>query len=71
MLTEMDLKILNILKIRHLITKSELIMQLNREGINGNLANIEKLTDMGYVERVESLGTCLVITQKGMRILEE
>lgn len=71
MLTEMDLKILNILKIRHLITKSELIIQLNREGINGNLANIEKLTDMGYVDRVESLGTCIVITQKGMRVLEQ
>jgi len=70
MLSETDMKILDILKGRHLITKSELNGLLRKEDWNGGQVSVDRLMEMGYIDKVESLGTCLVITQKGIRLLE-
>lgn len=32
---------------------------------------IQRLSNMGYIQKVESLGTCFVITQEGARALKE
>lgn len=69
MLSDVDKRVLELLSKQLLVTKSELIVQLNREKHNGSDISIHKLREMGYIDRVESLGTCLVITQKGMRAL--
>jgi hypothetical protein len=71
MLSDVDRKILEMLSRQLLVTKGELILQLNREKHNGTDISIGRLRDMGYIDKVESLGTCLVITQKGMRALKD
>lgn len=71
MLNDVEKKILQLLSKQLLVTKGELIIQLNREKHNGSDVSIGKLRDMGYLDKVESMGTCLVITQKGMRALKE
>lgn len=71
MLNDMERRILQLLSKQLLVTKGELIVQLNREKHNGSDVSIGKLRDMGYLDKVESMGTCLVITQKGMRALKE
>ncbi|UCD07756.1 MAG: hypothetical protein JSW41_02180 [Candidatus Aenigmatarchaeota archaeon] len=67
----MERRILELLSKQLLITKGELTVQLNRERHNGSDISIHRLREMGYIDKVESLGTCLVITQKGMRALNE
>ena len=71
MLSDVEKRILELLSKQLLVTKSELIVQLNREKHNGSDISIHKLREMGYIDKVESLGTCLVITQKGMRALAD
>jgi hypothetical protein len=71
MLSDVEKRILELLSKQLLVTKSELIVQLNREKHNGSDISIHRLRDMGYIDKVESLGTCLVITQKGMRALAD
>ena len=69
MLTETEKKILDLLKERHLITKEEVNRILGMQG-NGASISFSRLIQMGYVEKVESLGTCFVITQDGIRALK-
>ena len=71
MLNDVERRILELLSRQLLVTKGELIVQMNREKHNGSDVSLGRLRDMGYVDKVESLGTCLVITQKGMRVLKE
>jgi len=71
MLSEVEKKILELLSRQLLITKGELVVQLNRERYDGTSVSIQRLREMGYIDKIESLGTCLVITQKGMRALKE
>ena len=71
MLSETEEKILDILKGKHLITKHELVKHLQKEEWDGTQVNVDRLMDMGYIDKIESLGTCLVITQKGIRFLED
>ena len=71
MLSDGDRRILELLSKQLLVTKGELLVQLNREKHNGSDVSIGRLKEMGYIDKVESLGTCLVITQKGMRALKE
>lgn len=71
MLSDVERRILELLSKQLLITKGELVVQLNRERHNGSDISIHRLREMGYIDKVESLGTCLVITQKGMRALNE
>ncbi|RKX98132.1 MAG: hypothetical protein DRP54_08500 [Spirochaetes bacterium] len=69
MLSEMEKRILRILSQNLLLTKSELARKLDKDEYDGTHASVSKLMELGYIEEVESLGTCLVITQKGMRAL--
>jgi len=69
MLTHVENEILSIMSKRQLITKSELIIQLKRDNHNGVEGAVQRLKDMGYLDSVESLGNCLVITQSGIRTL--
>ena len=71
MLTDMDRKVLEILNKKLLTTKTELAMALNKEDFDGTEINIQRLKEMGYVEKVESLGIVFVITQRGIRALRE
>jgi len=71
MLSESEKKIMEILSKQLLITKGELIMQLEKEKLDGADVSLNKLRSMGYIEKVESLGTCYVLTQAGQRALRE
>lgn len=71
MLTETDKKVLEILNNKLLTTKTELAMALNKEDFDGTEVNIQRLRELGYVEKVESLGIVFVITQKGIRALKD
>ena len=71
MLSESERKIMEILSKQLLITKGELMMQLEKEKLNGAETSLGRLRNMGYVEKVESLGTCFVLTQSGQRALKE
>ena len=70
MLSEMEKKILKLMSEKLLITQAELVMSLEKERVNGAEMGIQRLKNMGYIERVESLGTCLVLTQQGQRALK-
>lgn len=71
MLTMVENEILNIMNKQQLITKSELSIQLKKDNHNGVDNAVQRLKDMGYIDSVESLGNCLVITQSGIRTLRE
>lgn len=67
MLSDTERKILEIMSKQLLINKGELVSRLEQAGINGTGLNLGKLLEMGYVEKVESLGVCYVLTQAGQR----
>lgn len=71
MLTSEEKRVLEVINSRLLITEKELNSILNNENMNGGSSTVKKLMDSGYVDRVHSLGTCIVITQKGMRALNK
>jgi len=62
--------VLEIMSKRQLITKSELSVQLKKDNYDGVDMAVQRLKDMGYIDNVESLGNCLVITQSGIRTLQ-
>jgi arginine repressor len=68
MLSEVENRILEFASKRHLVTKGEIADLLQRNACNGTDSSVSRLSEMGYLEKIESLGTCFVITQKGMRI---
>lgn len=70
MLSENDRKILQIMDKNLLMTTGELARIMETE-YNGNASSLQRLMEMGYVEKVESIGTALVVTQKGMRAVKE
>lgn len=67
MLSDTERKVLEIMSKQLLINKGELISKLEQSGVNGTGLNLGKLLEMGYVEKVESLGVCYVLTQSGQR----
>jgi len=67
MLSEVEQKILEFASERQLVTKAEIAGLLNRSACNGTDASVSRLSEMGYMDKIESLGTCFVITQKGLR----
>jgi len=69
MLNENDKKVLEIISKQQLITKSELAQKVNSGDYSKIQTHVSRLMELGYIEQVESLGTCLVITQKGMRAI--
>jgi hypothetical protein len=53
---------------QNLVSKSELISKFKARGsLETGLA---RLMDLGFVSKIESLGTCYVATQKGIRTFE-
>ena len=54
-----------------LLRKAEIASIANLADINGVDVTIGRLSEMGYVDKVESLGLCYVITQKGLRLIKE
>lgn len=71
MLTDDERRALEIMSQRHLITKEEIALLANGQGASGFQLNFQHLIDLGYIEKVESLGTCFVITQAGIRAVRE
>jgi len=71
MITDVDRRVLKIMGKNLLVTTGELSRMLQKEDLNGNSFSISRLLELGYVEKVESIGTTLVITQKGLRALKE
>ena len=71
MLSQTDRKVLEIFSKKLLVTKEELAMQLSREKQDGIDTVIQHLKSMDYIDKVESLGNCFVITQTGIRALKE
>lgn len=67
MLSEVENRILEFASKRHLVTKGEIADLLQRSACNGTESSMSRLSEMGYLEKIESLGTCFVITQKGIR----
>lgn len=67
MMSDVENKILDLASKTHLITKEEIARKLNRDDYNGTETSIGRLQEMGFIAKVESLGTSFVITQKGIR----
>jgi uncharacterized membrane protein len=69
MLTDNERKIMEILRERQIVTKEEInrVFRTNGDGVS---LSFNRLVEMGYVEKIESLGTCYVITQEGSRAMK-
>ena len=67
MMSDVETKILELASKNLLITKEEIARKLNRDNYNGTDTSIGRLQEMGLLDKVESLGTSFVITQKGIR----
>ena len=67
MMSDVETKILELASKNLLITKEEIARRLNRDDYNGTETSIGRLQEMGFLDKVESLGTSFVITQKGIR----
>jgi hypothetical protein len=66
-LSDVDRRILDILAGQLLVNKTELTRKI---GSNGVGTSLDKLMNMGFVDKVESLGICYVITQQGIRAMK-
>ena len=71
MLTENDRRILQVMSKNLLMTTGELSRSLKSIEPNGGPPSIQRLLEMGYIEKVESIGTTLVVTQKGLRAIRD
>ncbi len=67
MMSEIENKILELASKNLLITKEEITRFLNRNDYDGTSVSVGRLQELGYLDKVESLGTSFVITQKGIR----
>lgn len=67
MMSEVERRILELAAKNLLITKEEIARMLDRDSTNGASVSVSRLQGMGYLDKVESLGTAFVITQKGIR----
>ncbi len=70
MLSDQEKRILEVISKQLLITKGEIMSFLNKEKVNGTDVLLQRLRDSGYIDKVESLGTCFVVTQKGIRAMK-
>jgi len=66
-LSDVDRRILDILSGQLLVNKTELARKV---GLTGIVTSLDRLMNMGFVEKVESLGVCYVITQQGIRAMK-
>jgi len=70
MLSEQERRVLELVSRQLLVTKGEIMSFLNKEKVNGTDVMLQHLRDSGYIDKVESLGTCFVVTQKGIRAMQ-
>lgn len=72
MMNDSEKKMLDMMSKNLLLTKGEIFSRMEKEGVNSSGANISlgKLVDMGYVEKIESLGICYAVTQAGIRTMK-
>ncbi len=54
-----------------LLTKSELAVQLQKENYDGAEVVLQRLRELGYIDKIESMGNCIVITQKGLKAMRD
>ena len=71
MLNDNEKKILDILNTRHLLTKKELLLMLEKDNMNGADISMGRLKDKGLIDNVQNLGNCIVITKLGLRALRD
>lgn len=67
MMSDVERRILELAASNLLITKEEITRALNRNEYDGTSVCVGRLEELGFLEKVESLGTVFVITQKGIR----
>ncbi len=67
MMSDVERRILELASKNLLVTKEEIARGLERSDYNGSSTSVARLQEMGFLEKVESLGTAFVITQKGIR----
>ena len=67
MMSDIERRILELASKNLLITKEEITRFLNRNEYDGTGVSVGRLQELGYLDKVESLGTSFVITQKGIR----
>lgn len=70
MLSEQEKRVLELLSRQLLVTKGEILSFLNKEKCNGTEVILQRLRDSGYIDKIENLGTCFVVTQKGIRAVK-
>ena len=73
MLSGTEKQVLEFLQNRLLTTSGEISSYVNKQGQPSNgatAASIKKLMDFGYVQSLQSMGNCYVITQRGLRALK-
>jgi predicted transcriptional regulator len=71
MLTDLDMKVLQTMSKQLLLRKSEIATKVDLVASDGIEVTLGRLIEQGYVEKVESLGFCYVITQRGLRVIKE
>jgi hypothetical protein len=65
---EVEKQIFELICRQHLVNRNELVSKFKARGsLDTGLA---RLMDLGFVSKIESLGTCYVATQKGIRAFE-
>lgn len=67
MMSEVERSILELASKNLLVTKEEITRHLSRGDYDGTSVSVNRLQELGYIDKVESLGTAFVITQKGIR----
>jgi hypothetical protein len=67
MMSDVERRILGLAASNLLVTKEEIARALNRDEFDGTSVSVGRLEELGLLEKVESLGTAFVITQKGIR----
>ena len=67
MMSDVERRILELASRNLLITKDEIARFLNKDEFDGTGVCVGRLQELGYLDKVESLGTAFVITQKGIR----
>lgn len=67
MMSDVERRVLGLASKNLLVTRGEIARMLNRDEHNGTDVCVSRLQEMGFIEKVESLGTAFVITQRGIR----
>lgn len=70
MLTQIEKYILKVFSERHLLSIGEIESVLKRKREDGVDSALKYLISSGYIQKVESLGNCFIITKKGLKALK-